>query len=130
MTLSRLPLNLDERLILGVISFFLLIRMPVRVVPVDVFGNLAILVTFVTLDPLALRPRLSPGLPYSVFLPLSVYVSSHGSHLTSKSGLLSLLITHHFLFAQKKAPVENRGLGSGLVLVNYSSTINWGSKVD
>ena len=27
-----------------------------------IFGNLAIIVTFVTVDPLALRPRLSPGL--------------------------------------------------------------------
>ncbi len=31
-----------------------------------VFGGLAIMVTCVTLDPLALRPRLSPGLPLSV----------------------------------------------------------------
>gem|GEM_PF-4270232 len=30
------------------------------------FGGLAIMVTCVTLDPLALRPRLSPGLPFSV----------------------------------------------------------------
>ena len=30
-----------------------------------VFGGLAIMVTCVTLDPLALRPRLSPGLPLS-----------------------------------------------------------------
>jgi hypothetical protein len=30
-----------------------------------IFGGLAIIVTGVTLDPLALRPRLSPGLPYS-----------------------------------------------------------------
>jgi len=30
-----------------------------------VFGGLAIMVTFVTVDPLALRPRLSPGLPLS-----------------------------------------------------------------
>ena len=56
---------LDERLILGAISFFLLIRTPVGVAPVDVFGGLAIVVTLVTLDPLALRPRLSPGLPLS-----------------------------------------------------------------
>jgi hypothetical protein len=32
------------------------------------FGGLAIVVTSVTLDPLALRPRLSPGLPLSVRL--------------------------------------------------------------
>ena len=32
------------------------------------FGGLAIVVTCVTLDPLALRPRLSPGLPLSVRL--------------------------------------------------------------
>jgi hypothetical protein len=32
---------------------------------VHVFGNLVIMVTAVTLDPLALRPRLSPGLPLS-----------------------------------------------------------------
>jgi hypothetical protein len=30
-----------------------------------IFDCLAILVTFVTVDPLALRPRLSPGLPFS-----------------------------------------------------------------
>jgi hypothetical protein len=30
-----------------------------------VFGGLAIMVTCVTVDPLALRPRLSPGLPLS-----------------------------------------------------------------
>ena len=30
------------------------------------FGGLAIMVTSVTLDPLALRPRLSPGLPLSL----------------------------------------------------------------
>jgi ABC-type protease/lipase transport system fused ATPase/permease subunit len=30
-----------------------------------VFGSLAILVTFVTVDPLALRRRFSPGLPLS-----------------------------------------------------------------
>jgi hypothetical protein len=32
-----------------------------------VFGGLAIVVTLVTLDPLALRPRFSPGLPLSDF---------------------------------------------------------------
>jgi len=30
-----------------------------------IFGGLAIMVTCVTLDPLALRPRVSPGLPLS-----------------------------------------------------------------
>jgi len=32
----------------------------------DFFGGLAVLVTCVTVDPLALRPRFSPGLPLSV----------------------------------------------------------------
>ena len=36
----------------------------------NIFGGLAILVTSVTLDPLALRPRLSPGLPLSEFFCL------------------------------------------------------------
>jgi hypothetical protein len=30
-----------------------------------IFGGLAVMVTFVTVDPLALRPRLSPDLPLS-----------------------------------------------------------------
>ena len=39
-----------------------------------IFGGLAIMVTCVTVDPLALRPRLSPGLPFSdVFFNLIVY---------------------------------------------------------
>ena len=39
-----------------------------------VFGGLAIVVTFVTVDPLALRPRFSPGLPFSdVFYTPIVY---------------------------------------------------------
>ena len=39
-----------------------------NVVAVFCFGGLAIMVTCVTVDPLALRPRLSPGLPLSVRL--------------------------------------------------------------
>jgi hypothetical protein len=35
---------------------------------VMIFGGLAIIVTGVTVDPLALRPRLSPGLPFQMFL--------------------------------------------------------------
>ena len=39
-----------------------------------VFGGLAIMVTNVTVDPLALRPRFSPGLPFSdVFFTLILY---------------------------------------------------------
>ena len=38
------------------------------------FGGLAIMVTCVTLDPLALRPRLSPGLPFSDFSGLIISV--------------------------------------------------------
>ena len=43
-----------------------------------IFGGLAIVVTFVTLDPLALRPRFSPGLPLSdiFFLTHSILFSS------------------------------------------------------
>ena len=39
-----------------------------------VFGGLAIVVTFVTVDPLALRPRLSPGLPLSNSRAETVYL--------------------------------------------------------
>jgi len=53
-----------------------------------IFGGLAILVTFVTVDPLALRPQLSPGLPlsdiyfqliingFACFLPVSYEISA------------------------------------------------------
>jgi hypothetical protein len=40
---------------------FLLVVFKVHVV----FGSLAIMITCVTVDPLALRPRFSPGLPLS-----------------------------------------------------------------
>jgi hypothetical protein len=51
-----------------------------------IFGGLAIIVTGVTLDPLALRHRLSPGLPFSdVFFQsyskaFSMFFSLHFSH--------------------------------------------------
>jgi len=39
-----------------------------------IFGGLAIMVTNVTVDPLALRPRFSPGLPFSdVFFTPIIY---------------------------------------------------------
>jgi hypothetical protein len=37
-----------------------------------IFGGLAIMVTGVTIDPLALRPRLSPGLPFWMFSYVSI----------------------------------------------------------
>ena len=53
----------------------------------NIFGGLAILVTCVTLDPLALRPRLSPGLPLSdFFCLLSEHAAGNPSDICHGSG--------------------------------------------
>jgi hypothetical protein len=39
---------------------------------VVIFGGLAIMVTLVTVDPLALRRRLSPALPFRLYLTLTL----------------------------------------------------------